>query len=93
MNILRKFKVPFALSHCTSMYPTPFHKIRLGALVELKQTFSDAVIGLSDHSLNNYPCLAAVALGASILERHFTSNKSWPGPDIGISMSPQEQKN
>lgn len=47
-------------------------------------------MGLSDHSISNYPCFGAVALGASILERHFTSDKSWPGPDIAVSMSPDD---
>jgi len=90
VRIFRKHKVPYALLHCTSMYPTPYDKVRLGALGELRAAFPDAVIGLSDHTLTNYTCLAAVALGASILERHFTSDKSWPGPDINISMDPTE---
>jgi N-acetylneuraminate synthase len=72
------------------MYPTPYEKVRLGALAELRDTFPDAVLGLSDHTLTNYTCLAAVALGASILERHFTSDRTWPGPDIDISMDPNE---
>ncbi len=88
--ILRKHSVPYALLHCTSIYPTPYDKVRLGALKELQEAFPDAVLGLSDHSLSNYPCLGAVSLGASILERHFTSDKSWPGPDIPISMDPKE---
>lgn len=88
--ILRKHNIPFALMHCTSIYPTPYSKVRLGALAELTQAFPGVVLGLSDHSLSNYPCLGAVALGASILERHFTSDKSWPGPDIEISMDPGE---
>jgi len=58
--------------------------------LDLKMAFPDAVLGLSDHSLTNYPCLASVALGASILERHFTDSKSRPGPDIICSMSPRE---
>ncbi|MFM8970983.1 MAG: N-acetylneuraminate synthase family protein [Actinomycetota bacterium] len=90
VRIFRKHKVPYALLHCTSMYPTPYDKVRLGALGELRAAFPDAVLGLSDHTLTNYTCLAAVALGASILERHFTSDKSWPGPDINISMDPTE---
>lgn len=90
VDILRKHKIPFALMHCTSIYPTPYDKIRLSSINELSNEFPDAVIGLSDHSLSNYPCLGAVALGASILERHFTSDKSWPGPDIEISMDPCE---
>lgn len=90
VKILRKHRVPFALMHCTSMYPTPYNKVRLGAMEELKKHFPDAVIGLSDHSLGNYACLGAVARGASLLERHFTSSKKWPGPDIEISMDPKE---
>lgn len=76
--------------HCTSIYPTPYDKVRIGAIDELREAFPDAVIGLSDDSLSNYPCLAAAAHGASLLERHFTSNKSWPGPDIEISMDPHD---
>lgn len=90
VEILRRYNIQFALMHCTSMYPTPYDKIRLGALRELEQSFPDAVLGLSDHSLSNYPCLGSVAFGASILERHFVSDKSWPGPDVEISMDPEE---
>lgn len=87
VGILRKAKIPFALLHCTSIYPTPYEKVRLEAISELAKTFPDAVIGLSDHSLGIYACLASVAMGASILEKHFTSDKSWPGPDVPISIS------
>lgn len=90
VEILRRHKVQFALLHCTSIYPTPYEHVRLGALAEMHREFPDAVLGLSDHTLTNYTCLAAVALGASILERHFTSDKSWPGPDIEISMTPND---
>jgi sialic acid synthase SpsE len=90
VDILRSAGVPYALTHCTSMYPTPYNRVRLGAIPQLKEAFPDAVVGLSDHSLGNYTCLAAVALGARILERHFTSDKSWPGPDVPISMDPAE---
>jgi len=90
VDILRSARVPYALTHCTSMYPTPYSKVRLGAIADLRRTFPDAVVGLSDHSLGNYTCLAAVALGARILEKHFTADKSWPGPDVPISMDPPE---
>jgi N-acetylneuraminate synthase len=92
VEIFRNEKVPFALLHCTSIYPTPYSKVRLGALQDLKQAFPDAVLGLSDHSIGNYTCFAAVALGASILEKHFTSDKNWPGPDNPISIEPNELK-
>lgn len=88
VDILRRAGVPFGLLHCTSMYPTPYRKVRLGALGALARRFPDAVVGLSDHSLGNYTCLAAVALGARILEKHFTSDMGWPGPDVPISMDP-----
>jgi N-acetylneuraminate synthase len=74
------------------MYPTPYEKVRLGALSSLAEHFPDAVLGLSDHSVGNYVCFAAVALGAAILEKHFTSDKSWPGPDVPISLDPGELK-
>ncbi len=92
VRIFREYRIPYALLHCTSIYPTPYSKVRLGALQELASQFPDAVVGLSDHSISNYPCLGAVALGAAILERHFTSDKSWPGPDIPISMDPYDLK-
>ena len=60
------------------------------ALEELKKAFPGEIIGLSDHSLNNLACLAAVALGASVLERHFTDSKDRPGEDIVCSMTPEE---
>jgi len=88
--IFRRYDISFALLHCTSIYPTPYEKVRLGALAELRTAFPDAVIGLSDHTITNYTSMAAVALGASIIERHFTSDKGWPGPDIDISMNPSE---
>lgn len=90
VKILRTVGVPYALLHCVSMYPTPYEKVALGAILELKKTFKDAVVGLSDHSLGVYTCLGAVSLGASILEKHFTSDKTWPGPDVAISIDPQE---
>jgi sialic acid synthase SpsE len=90
--ILRKRKVPFALLNCTSMYPTPYEKVRLGGIGQLQKAFPDAVIGQSDHSMGNYTCFGAAALGASILEKHFTSDKQWPGPDIPISIDAQELK-
>jgi N-acetylneuraminate synthase len=90
VSILRSASVPFALLHCTSMYPTPYEKVRLGAINDLGNAFPDAVLGLSDHSLGGYTCFAAVALGASILEKHFTSRKDWPGPDVAISLDPRE---
>jgi len=88
VEILRRAEVPYALLHCTNVYPTPPECVRLGAMCQLREEFSDAVIGLSDHTTSNYACLGAVALGASILERHFTDSIDRPGPDIVCSMDP-----
>lgn len=88
VEILRAANIPYALLHCTNVYPTPPELVRLGAMTQLRGAFPDAVIGLSDHTTSNYACLGAVALGASILERHFTDSMSREGPDIVCSMDP-----
>ena len=84
--IFKKYNVPLALLHTTNLYPTPSHLVRYGAMQELHDAFPEHVFGLSDHTLNNNACLGAVALGASILERHFTDHMNRPGPDIVCSM-------
>jgi N-acetylneuraminate synthase len=81
--------VPVALLHTTNLYPTPIHLVRFGAMTQLHESFPDKVFGLSDHTLNNNACLGAVALGASILERHFTDHMQRTGPDIVCSMDEQ----
>lgn len=90
VDIMEAYGVPYALLHCTNLYPTKPEWIRLGAMTQLQQVFPNAVVGLSDHSLNNNACLAATALGACILERHFTDSKYRPGPDIICSMDGAE---
>ena len=92
VSILEEASVDYALLHVTSIYPTPYEKVRLQALTELKKHFPNAVIGLSDHSIGNYTCFAAIAYGASILEKHFTSDKNWSGPDIPVSITPDQLK-
>jgi N-acetylneuraminate synthase len=90
--IFDKHKVPVALLHTTNLYPTPIHLVRFGAMMEMHDAFPDKVFGLSDHTLNNNACLGAVALGASILERHFTDHMQRTGPDIVCSMDEQACK-
>jgi N-acetylneuraminate synthase len=92
VKILKNYDVDYALLHCTSMYPTPYEKGRLGAITHLKEVFPEAIVGLSDHSLGNYTAFGAIPLGASIIEKHFTSDKSWEGPDVEISITPDELK-
>lgn len=88
VEILRKHNIQFALLHTTNLYPTPVHLVRLGAMQELQQEFPDALVGLSDHTTSNLACFSAVALGATVLERHFTDKMERPGPDIINSMDP-----
>ena len=89
VNIIREYGVPLILMHCTSMYPTPHHNVRLGAIKQLREVFK-LPVGLSDHSYGIYTCMGAVALGACVLEKHFTLSKKWPGPDISISVTPSQ---
>ncbi len=89
VDIFEKYGIPYALLHTTNIYPTDNSLVRLGAMVELQNAFPDAVIGLSDHTITNHACFGAVALGASILERHFTDSMKREGPDIVCSMDPE----
>lgn len=84
VNILRAHEIEFALLHTTNLYPTPERHVRLKAMLELAKF--GVPFGLSDHTTSNLACLGAVALGASILERHFTDVMSRQGPDIVCSM-------
>ena len=89
VKILREHQIPYALLHTTNIYPTPPELVRLGAMNILQEEYPDAVVGLSDHTTDNLACFGAVALGASILERHFTDSLNRPGPDIVCSMDPK----
>lgn len=92
VDIFKKYKVNLALLHTTNLYPTPNNLVRLGAMQELSDAFPDHVYGLSDHTISNHACFGAVALGASILERHFTDHMQRTGPDIVCSMDEQNCK-
>jgi len=88
VSILERNQIEYALLHTTNLYPTPSHLVRLGAMTELKNAFPNAIIGLSDHTTSNLASFGAVALGASIIERHFTDSMERSGPDIVNSMDP-----
>ena len=90
--IFEKYNTPLALLHTTNLYPTPSNLVRLGAMTELSNAFPDKVFGLSDHTINNNACLAAVALGAKIIEKHFTLDRTLLGPDHAASLEPKELK-
>ncbi|MDO9135546.1 N-acetylneuraminate synthase family protein [Hydrogenophaga sp.] len=84
--------VDYALLECTNLYPSPPEIVSLQGITELRNAFPRAVIGFSDHSIGPEMALSAVALGACILERHFTDTRYRKGPDISCSMDPAELK-
>ena len=92
VEIINVSGVDYALLECTNLYPSPAEIVSLQGINELRQAFPNAVIGFSDHSIGPYISLASVALGASIIERHFTDSRYRIGPDISCSMDPVELK-
>ena len=74
---------------CTSEYPTPPERVGLNVLAELRERYGRPV-GLSDHSLGNYAAFAAVALGATTIEKHFTLSNDLYGPDAAMASEPDE---
>jgi N-acetylneuraminate synthase len=92
VDIFKKHNIQYAILHTTNLYPTPNKLVRLGAMQEMANHFTNVTYGLSDHTVSNHACLAAVALGASILERHFTDHMSRTGPDIVCSMDEKNCK-
>jgi len=80
-----------ALLHCTSQYPAPLEDTNLLAMAGLSDAFG-LTVGFSDHTRGNSAALAAVALGARIIEKHFTLDRRLPGPDHGASLEPDELK-
>ncbi|WP_078127706.1 N-acetylneuraminate synthase [Leptospira alexanderi] len=77
--------------HCTTEYPAPFHEVNLRAIETLKSAFRTKV-GYSDHTVGIEVAIAAVALGATVIEKHFTLDKNLPGPDHKASLEPNELK-
>ncbi len=90
VEILDRADVDYALLECTNLYPSPPEIVSLQGVGDLKRAFPGAVVGFSDHSIGPEMALASVALGASILERHYTDTRYRQGPDIINSMDPAE---
>ena len=90
VDILEDAGIDYALLECTNLYPSPAEIVSLKGVTELKAAFPNAVVGFSDHSIGPEMALASVALGASILERHYTDTRYRKGPDIPCSMDPAE---
>ena len=84
-------KKNITILHCTSSYPTKYEDVNLKAMLEIKKKLNTS-IGYSDHTIGSEISIAAVALGAKIIEKHFTLNKKFEGPDHLSSMNPKEFK-
>lgn len=92
LNILEKAGTPrshITIMHCTSAYPTPMRDVNLLAIKSIAEMFK-LPVGYSDHTLGLEVPIAAVALGAIVIEKHFTLDRELPGPDHKASLDPQE---
>ena len=77
--------------HCTTEYPTPMNEVNLRAMQSIHTAF-DVAVGYSDHTEGIEIAIAAVAMGASVIEKHFTLDRTFPGPDHQASLEPAELK-
>ncbi len=94
LDILNKYGCPnekITVLHCNTEYPTPFEDVNLKAMNTIAQAFG-VKVGYSDHTLGIEVPIAAVALGASVIEKHFTLDRNLPGPDHKASLEPHELK-
>lgn len=92
INLLRQNSCgEISLLHCTTEYPTPYEDVNLNAMLTLKEHFK-VKVGYSDHTKGIEIATAAVALGAEIIEKHFTLDKKMEGPDHKASLEPNELK-
>ena len=93
INALQKYnKSEISLLHCTTSYPCPLEAVNLKAITTLKEKFG-LPVGYSDHTLGIEIPIAAVAMGATIIEKHFTLDKNMKGPDHIASIEPDELNN
>ncbi|MDP7150613.1 MAG: N-acetylneuraminate synthase family protein [Paracoccaceae bacterium] len=89
ISVLESVDAEYALLHCNSTYPTPFKDVNLAYLDRLRE-FHEGVVGYSGHERGIEVPIAAVALGAKIIEKHFTFDRSWEGNDHKVSLLPDE---
>jgi sialic acid synthase len=88
VETVKPHNVPYALLQCTSTYPSSFEEINLNVISTMSQAFPEAVIGYSGHELGIAITSAAVAMGAKIIERHFTLDRTMKGGDHAASLEP-----
>ncbi|MCX2960704.1 N-acetylneuraminate synthase [Rodentibacter caecimuris] len=85
-------KKDITILHCNTEYPTSYEDVNLNAFHQLKEVFSDYNLGFSDHSIGYFAGIAAVPYGITFIEKHFTLDKNFEGPDHKASVTPEELK-
>jgi len=93
LNVLTQSGTPWeniSILHCNTEYPTPFEDVNLRAILTIRNAFPGISIGYSDHTIGIEAPIAAVAMGASVIEKHFTLDRNLPGPDHRTSLEPHE---
>ncbi|OGY44947.1 MAG: N-acetylneuraminate synthase [Candidatus Buchananbacteria bacterium RIFCSPHIGHO2_01_FULL_39_14] len=90
VEAIQKYNKKLAILKCTSLYPTPAREANLNQILTLKKMFPQLIIGYSDHTIGSLAAVMATALGAKMIEKHFTLNKNLPGPDHRFSADPKE---
>lgn len=89
VELIKRVATPLILTHCVSAYPCPYDIVNLNVIQTYRDRF-EVPVGVSDHSRGIYTALGAVALGAAVLEKHFTLDKLQKGPDHASSIEPYE---
>ena len=89
VEVIRRYQAPLTILQCTSEYPCAYENVGLNVMHEMAERY-DLPVGLSDHTLTNYASFAAVVLGASLIEKHFTFSRKMYGSDAKHSLEPDE---
>lgn len=95
LNVLTEFGTSLeniTVLHCNTEYPTPFEDVNLRAMLTIRSAFPGIAVGYSDHTVGIEVPIAAVAMGATVIEKHFTLDRNLPGPDHKASLVPDELK-
>jgi N,N'-diacetyllegionaminate synthase len=92
VELILKFNKKLILLHCVSSYPTYPKEVNLSVIRKMKKRYKKIIIGFSDHTLNKTASLLSVQYGAQVIEKHFTLNKKFKGPDHHLSANPRELK-
>jgi sialic acid synthase SpsE len=92
LSCIKKYHQKIIILHCNTLYPTPVKAVNLRAIQTLQKLYPYP-IGFSDHTLGTHISLAAVAMGAKVIERHFTLDKSQEGPDHSFALEPNNLSN